>query len=173
MQCSPELTIFFLCRLEWLYCICFVGFKPCCDLSPRKILNSENVPNIQADEYCREKEEQFSFKFPFHEGGGCFVIFDTLGLKLQQFSYGETYLHTGAAGMRINGRSQIPKNKTAKQIVLYTGLLLLPAVSLQRSYHPQLPSLLFSLVFLCKDLSWIDSSILFRSPMFCQLRSVI
>lgn len=77
MQCSPELTIVFLCRLEWPYCICFVGFKPCCDLSPRKILNSENVPNIQGDEYCREKEEQFSFKFSFHEGGSCFVIFDT------------------------------------------------------------------------------------------------
>lgn len=51
-----------------------LGFKPCCDLSPRKFLNSENIPNIQADEYCREI---LFFRFPFHEGGSYFVIFGT------------------------------------------------------------------------------------------------
>lgn len=99
-----------------------------------------------------KKRSSSALNSPFMKVAAALSSLILLRLKLQQFSYGETYLHTGAAGMRISGSSLVPKKKTAKQIVLYAGLLLLPAVSLQRSYHPQLPSLLFSLVFLCKDL---------------------
>lgn len=119
------------------------------------------------------KNRNSSLDSPFMKVAATLSSLVRLGLKLKQFTYGGTYFHIGAVGMRINGRSQVPKRKIAKQIVLHAGFLLLPAVSLQRSWGPQLSSLLFSLVFPHKDFSWIGSRILFRAPMFCQFRSAI